>query len=164
VTAQRRACGAQPARRRRPRALFRRAAHATLARAGLHCLVAAAALRGGTEMLPAMFAAIAAAHDHVDLEYYVFEDVHVAGEGPGDLLARRLADSVAVNVIMDGNGSLGAAPAFLDGLRRAGAAILVSHPVTPEQVAALRNPNDRDHRKILVVDARIEGPATEASR
>jgi cardiolipin synthase A/B len=112
-------------------------------------------LRDGTETLPAMFAAIAAARDDIDLEYYVFEDVHVGGEGLGDLLERKLGEGVAVNVIMDGYGSLGAAPEFLDGLKRAGAAILVFHPITPEQGAALKNPNDRDHRKILVVDGRV---------
>jgi cardiolipin synthase A/B len=112
-------------------------------------------LHDGAETLPAMFAAMDAARDSIDMEYYVFEDVHVGASGLGDLLVRKLAEGVTVNVIVDAYGSLGADHAFLDRLRYAGAAMLVFHPLSAMEGAALTNPNDRDHRTIMVVDGRV---------
>jgi cardiolipin synthase len=112
-------------------------------------------LRDGGETFPAMFAAIAAARDHINLEYFIFQDVHSGGETLGGLLVRKLGEGVAVNVIMDGYGSFRTDPAFLDRLRRAGARILVFHPLDLASVLKLNNPNDRDHRKIMVIDGRV---------
>lgn len=111
-------------------------------------------LRDGTETFPAMFAAMQAARDHINLEYFVFDDIHWGGQGLGDLLTSKLAAGVAVNVIYDAYGSLHTDPAFLDRLRRAGARVLEFGPLDPLKAGALRNPNDRDHRKIMIVDGR----------
>lgn len=112
-------------------------------------------LQDGTETFPAMFEALRNAHDHINLEYYTFENVHVAGESLGDILERKLRAGVAVNVIMDAYGSARTDPAFLARLREAGARILVFHPLTPAAILELKNPNDRDHRKIMVIDGRV---------
>ena len=112
-------------------------------------------LRDGSETFPAMFAAMAAAHDHIDLEYYIFQDVHIHGDSLGELLVRKLQAGVAVNVILDGYGSRNTDAAFLDRLRQAGARILVYHPLSAAAMLHLDNPNDRDHRKIMVVDGRV---------
>ena len=112
-------------------------------------------LRDGAGTFPAMFAALAAAHDHINLEYYVFDDVHWRGLGLGDLLAAKLASGVAVNVIYDGYGSMGTDPNFLDRLRQAGARLVVFGPLNPLTSGTLHNPNHRDHRKIMIVDGHI---------
>lgn len=112
-------------------------------------------LRNGTQTFPAMFAAMAQARDSIDLEYYIFQDVHTGGDSLGDLLERKLQGGVAVNVIMDGYGSRNTDPAFLARLRQDGARLLVFHPLTPAAMLALKNPNDRDHRKIMVIDGRV---------
>ena len=112
-------------------------------------------LRDGAETFPAMFAAMQAARDHINLEYYVFDDVHWGGQGLGDLLTARLAAGVAVDVIYDAYGSLHTDPAFLDRLRRAGARLVEFGPLDPLTAGAPHNPNDRDHRKIMVVDGRV---------
>ena len=112
-------------------------------------------LQDGKQTFPAMFAAMAQARDSINLEYYIFQNIHVAGDTLGDLLARKLHDGVAVNIIMDGFGSRNTDPRFIDALKQAGARVLVYHPLTPAAMLHLENPNDRDHRKIMVVDGRI---------
>jgi cardiolipin synthase A/B len=112
-------------------------------------------LRNGQEALSEMFRALAAAQDTIDLEYYIFEDVHSGDLGLGDLLVRKLGEGVAVNIIRDGYGSLPADPAFLKRLHDAGANMLVYHPLDAAGALELKNPNDRDHRKIMVIDGRV---------
>ena len=112
-------------------------------------------LRDGKQTFPAMFAAMAQARDSIDLEYYIFQDVHTGGDSLGDLLTRKLAQGVAVNIIMDGFGSRNTDAAFIDRLKQAGAKVLVYHPLTPDAMLHLENPNDRDHRKIMVVDGKV---------
>ena len=112
-------------------------------------------LRDGRETFPAMFAALNQATDHIDLEYYIFQDVHIPGTSLGDLLVRKLAAGVAVNIIMDGFGSRNTDPAFIARLKQAGARVLVYHPLSAAAMLDLENPNDRDHRKIMVVDGRV---------
>ncbi|SDB69696.1 phospholipase D-like domain-containing protein [Belnapia rosea] len=112
-------------------------------------------LDGGVAMFNATFRAIAGATDHVNIEFYILQDVRLPGlEGPSlfELLLVKLAQGVAVNIIHDGYGSSGT---DFRALRAAGAQTLEFHPLDP--LAAKRGwmPNDRDHRKLLVVDGRI---------
>ena len=108
-------------------------------------------LRDGNQAFPAMFAAMAAARDSINLEYYTFDDVRSGGRSLGDLLIDRLRHGVAVSILYDAHGS-GATPvAFLDRLRHAGAMLTVFNP-NPLARGRLDSPNDRDHRKIMVID------------
>lgn len=112
-------------------------------------------LRNGAGALPAMFAALAEARDHIGLEYYIFQNVHVDGASLGDVLVRKLRQGVAVNIIHDSYGSLATDPAFMARLKREGANLLEFHPLGPSGAAFPGNPNDRDHRKIMVIDGRV---------
>ena len=112
-------------------------------------------LRDGVETLPAMFKAMAAAKDHIHLEYFTFENVRVGDTTLGDLLVAKLHQGVAVAVSYDGFGSLKAEPEFLERLRQSGAKLLEFHPLDPQSALKLQNPNDRDHRKIMVIDGRV---------
>ncbi len=109
-------------------------------------------LMDGAQALPAMFQAVAAARDHINLEYFIFEDVEVGGIHLSDLLIDKLNRGVAVNVIYDAYGSQTTPGELFDALRRAGAIVLTYHPINP---VTLLHANDRDHRKIMVVDGRI---------
>ncbi|MCW3473474.1 phospholipase D-like domain-containing protein [Limobrevibacterium gyesilva] len=113
-----------------------------------------ALLHDGAQTLPAMFAAMAAARDHINLEYYTFDDVRVGGQTLGDLLTERMRQGVAVNVIYDSYGSRDTPTSFLDRLRQAGARLTAFSPLHPLEVGRLTNPNRRDHRKIMVIDGR----------
>ena len=112
-------------------------------------------LDGGVAMFEAAFRAIAGATDHVNLEFYILQDVRIPGTtGPSlfELLLRKLAQGVAVTIIHDGYGSLGS---DFGPLRAAGAKTLEFHPLSPLEARTGWLPNDRDHRKMLIVDGRI---------
>jgi cardiolipin synthase len=111
-------------------------------------------LRDGPESFDAMFAAIRGAADHVDMEYYILEDVEHEGVRLGDLLVEKLRDGVAVNIIYDAFGSLDTPAAFFDRLREAGAGIVAYNPIDPLAGEAAYAPNQRTHRKILIADGR----------
>jgi cardiolipin synthase len=106
-------------------------------------------LRDGTVTFKAMFAAIHGARDHVNLEYYIVEDVE---NGGGDLLLAKRAKGVQVNIIYDSYGSSATPAAFFDRLKEGGINVVDFNPVNPLEANAGSSPNDRDHRKILVVD------------
>jgi cardiolipin synthase len=71
-----------------------------------------------------------------------------------DLLLDRLAHGVQVDIIYDAFGSQDTDAAFIDRPRKAGAHVLAFNPRLVTKTGTLINPNDRDHRKILVVDGR----------
>jgi cardiolipin synthase len=110
-------------------------------------------LRDGAETFRAMFSAIRGATHHVNLEYFIFEDVESDGTRLGDLLVLKRQEGVAVNVIYDSYGSNATPSAFFDRLRQAGVKLVEFNPINPLGGAGSSySPNDRDHRKILVVD------------
>jgi cardiolipin synthase A/B len=112
-------------------------------------------LRDCQQALPAMFDAMRHARDHINLEYFIFEDIRVANEHLSDLLIGRLAAGIAVNVIYDAYGSQATPTALFDRLREAGARVVAFNPINPLAALAGRSPNNRDHRKIMIVDGRI---------
>ncbi len=109
-------------------------------------------LRDGDQTFAAMFAAMKSARHHINLEYFILEDIEYGGLHLGDLLAERRAAGVAVNIIYDSYGSAGTAKSFIDRLRKMGCAVVEFNPLNPLQAKTGWSPNDRDHRKILVVD------------
>lgn len=104
----------------------------------------------------AMFEAVDAARDHINIESYIVE-----AEGPGHELARRLLakrrEGVKVNLLFDHYGSLQTASSYFDALRDAGVHMccynpLGLHGLKPRIERAL---HWRDHRKLLIVDGRV---------
>jgi cardiolipin synthase len=115
-------------------------------------------LWGGLRAFTALFRAIRAARDHVNLEFYIFEDVSLPGAaGPSlfALLREKLRQGVAVTVIYDSLGSADTPKAAFDALRAEGASLLSFNPANPLEARGGWRPNSRDHRKILVVDGRV---------
>jgi cardiolipin synthase A/B len=109
-------------------------------------------LEDGPATYRAMFAAIRAARDHVNLEVYIFRDDDVGREFQQLLLAKQ-AQGVQVNVIYDSVGSIRTPRAFFDAMKEKGVRVLEFNPVLPS--AASGEVNHRDHRKLLVVDGRV---------
>src|ERR1700704_4902928 len=62
-------------------------------------------LADGESTFPAMFRAIKSAKDHINLEYYILEDIENDGERLSDLLIAKRQEGVAVNIIFDSFGS-----------------------------------------------------------
>jgi len=110
-------------------------------------------LQDGAATYPAMFAAIGEARDHINLESYIIEDDEI-GRQFADLLLQQQGRGVQVNLIYDSVGGFNTPKAYFDRLREGGIEVLEFNPVNP---LATKTPwliNNRDHRKLLVVDGR----------
>jgi cardiolipin synthase len=112
-------------------------------------------LRDGAASFDAIFAAISAAKHSIHLEYFIFEDVLHDGRQLVDLLVEKQAAGVQVNLIYDAAGSIGTPHEAFDRLRDAGVEVLQFNPLDPFKGKADYAPNDRDHRKIMVVDGAV---------
>ncbi|HKP25144.1 MAG TPA: phospholipase D-like domain-containing protein [Dongiaceae bacterium] len=113
-------------------------------------------LRDGDGTFAAVFEAIAQARHHINLEYYTLEDVEFSGRKLSELLLEKRRAGVAVNVIYDSYGSLNTPGEFFETLKSAGVNLLSFHPVNPlEAVAEGYSPNDRNHRKMTIVDGKV---------
>ncbi len=109
-------------------------------------------LRDGAAVFPAMLAAIAAAEREIVLEMYWLDDAPVARRVLA-AMAERARAGVAVRVLYDAIGSLGAAESRFDELRASGGEVVEFNPVAPwRKRFRLGWVEQRDHRKILVVD------------
>ena len=111
-------------------------------------------LDDGPATMRAMMTAIGNAREHINLETYIFEADEV-GHALADLLIRKKAAGVTVNLIYDGVGSIDTPGEFFDRLRKAGINLLEFNPLNPARAGGDWDINQRDHRKILVVDGRI---------
>jgi len=108
-------------------------------------------LQDGPATYAAMFAAIQKAKNHINLETYIFEDDEI-GRKFADLLLEKQAQGVQVNLIYDSVGGLSTPRAFFDGLKDGGIEVLEFNPVNPLAAKKGWQINNRDHRKLLVVD------------
>jgi cardiolipin synthase len=114
-----------------------------------------ALLQDGPATYAAMFAAMREAKDHINLETYIFEDDTI-GRQFAELLLERQAAGVQVNLIYDSVGCLNTPKEFFERLRAGGIQVLEFNPVNP--LAGKKKDwllNNRDHRKVLVVDGQV---------
>ena len=110
-------------------------------------------LQDGPSTYDAMFAAIRDARDHINMETYILEDDEI-GHRFADALIERQRKGVQVNLICDAVGTLATAPQFFERLKAAGVQLVVYNPINPLTAPAGWDVNQRDHRKLLVVDGR----------
>jgi cardiolipin synthase len=110
-------------------------------------------LTDGPRTYAAMFEAIGAARDHVNLETYILDDDEI-GRKFARLLIDKADQGVQVNLLYDGVGALGTPSAYFDELRAHGINVCEFNPVDPTKGRFLEL-NNRDHRKLLVVDGTI---------
>ena len=111
-------------------------------------------LEDGPATYHAMFAAIHAARDHINLETYIYEDDEVGRKFADALLAKQ-SQGVQVHLIYDSVGSIRTPREFFERLREGGIRVLEFNPVNPLTARKGWRINNRDHRKLLVVDGRI---------
>lgn len=114
---------------------------------------AAVLLQDGPATYAAMFTAIEGARDHINLETFILEDDEV-GQRFAEVLLEKQRQGVQVNLIYDGVGSLSTPRAFFERLKDAGVRVLRFNPVNPLEAKGGWELNNRDHRKLLIVDGR----------
>jgi cardiolipin synthase len=108
----------------------------------------------GPITIAAMMAAVSTAKVSVNLETYLF-DQDPLGMKFADLLIAKQKEGVQVNIIYDCVGTLGTPQAFFDRMQEAGIRLLPFQPVSPLHKLGRWRINNRDHRKILVVDGKV---------
>ena len=111
-------------------------------------------LQNGPRTYSAMLAAIRAARDHINMETYILEEDE-AGEQFAAALIERQRAGVQVNLIRDSVGTLDTSAAFFQRLRDAGVKLVEFNPINPAAAKAGWDVNQRDHRKLLIVDGRV---------
>ena len=111
-------------------------------------------LQDGAQTYAAMFAAIRKARDHINLETYIIEDDDV-GRQFADLLLEQQGRGIQVNVIYDSFGALNTPKVFFERLSEGGIAVLEFNPLNPFIVKKAWQIDNRDHRKLLVVDGKV---------
>jgi cardiolipin synthase len=102
----------------------------------------------------AMFAAMEAARDSINLETYILEGGEI-GERLAGIVRKKIAQGVKVNVLYDSVGSIDTPKEYFDALRKLGAHVCEFNPVNPAKASGDWELNNRNHRKILVVDGRV---------
>ena len=108
-------------------------------------------LQDGPATYQAMFAAIAAARDHINLETYILDDDEVGQRFAQALMAKQ-AQGVQVNLLRDSAGTFGTPAAFFERLAASGVQLHEFNPVNPLAARDDWRWNRRDHRKLLIVD------------
>ena len=111
-------------------------------------------LQDGPATYRAMYAAILGARDHINLETYIMEDDEV-GQRFAQALIDKQRQGVQVNLIRDSVGTLGTPAAFFERLTDNGIRVLEFNPMSPLVARETWALNQRDHRKLLIVDGRI---------
>jgi len=112
-------------------------------------------LQDGPASYRAMFAAMEQAKDHINVEFYIIE-ADAVGERLTAMLLKKRSQGVKVNLIYDSLGSSNTPREFFDRLREAGVKVLEFHPLNPAEAGKRGwQLNQRDHRKILIVDGTV---------
>src|SRR5512135_2311606 len=108
----------------------------------------------GEATYAAMFKAMENARDHINLETFIIEDDET-GRRFSDLLLKKQAEGVQVNLIYDSRGSFKTPAPFFQRLRDAGIRILAFNPVNPLETRGSWSVAHPDHRKLLIIDGKV---------
>ena len=108
----------------------------------------------GPATMREMMAAASNAKSTINLETYIFDQDEV-GLQFADVLIQKQKQGVTVNVLYDAVGTIGTPQAFFDRMKEAGISLIAFNPVNPAARIGKWELNNRDHRKLMVVDGRI---------
>ena len=108
----------------------------------------------GPATMRAMMEAARNAKSSINLETYIFDHDEI-GTQFAEILMQKRAEGVTVNIIVDGVGTLATPKEFFERLQQAGINVLVFNPVNPTKRPGKWALNNRDHRKIMIVDGKV---------
>lgn len=106
----------------------------------------------GPTTYSSMFEAIENAKDSINMETFIFENDEEVGKKFAEVLINKQRSGVQVNLMYDSVGSLTTPKDFFKTLKDAGINVLEFNPVNPLTSRKGWDVNERDHRKLLVVD------------
>jgi cardiolipin synthase A/B len=108
----------------------------------------------GPATMREMMAAARAATNSINLETYIFDEDEIGLQFAKVLIDKR-HQGVIVNVMVDAVGTLGTPRAFYDKMKAEGINLIVFNPVNPTLRPGKWELNNRDHRKLMVVDGKV---------
>jgi cardiolipin synthase A/B len=108
-------------------------------------------LLNGDQIYPAILAAIRSAESTVTYAQYSYEDGPIARD-MAEAFAERCRAGVRVHVLLDSVGTLSMPREYVDLMTQAGCQVVSFRPIGPFGVGRV---NNRNHRRILVVDGRV---------
>ncbi|HEY0491105.1 MAG TPA: cardiolipin synthase [Telluria sp.] len=108
----------------------------------------------GPATMRAMMEAAQGAKSTINLETYIFDQDEI-GMQFADILIEKQKQGVTVNVLYDSVGTIGTPKEFFDRMRDAGISLIAFNPVNPAARVGKWELNNRDHRKLMVVDGRV---------
>ncbi|KAG1249580.1 hypothetical protein G6F68_013245 [Rhizopus microsporus] len=111
-------------------------------------------LADGPSTYQAMLQSIGQARRYVHMETYIFDDDAEGARFAEALIAARNRGA-DVALMVDAVGTLKTPDALFQRLRDAGVQVAVFNPVNPASARAGWSPNQRNHRKVLVVDGKV---------
>ncbi len=107
----------------------------------------------GPATMKEMMAAVSTAKSSINLETYIFDQDPI-GLQFAELLMQKRKEGVIVNVMYDAVGAFSTPQPFFDRLKEAGVSVVAFNPVNPAQRVGKWELNNRDHRKLMVVDGK----------
>jgi cardiolipin synthase A/B len=108
-------------------------------------------LQNGNGFFPPLMRDIAAARESVHIESFIWYDGKLARQLAA-LLARKAKEGVEVRVLVDASGGRQLKGEVKEMLERAGVKVAHFHPIRFSNLGRL---NNRDHRKLMIIDGRI---------
>jgi cardiolipin synthase len=108
----------------------------------------------GPATMREMMAAARAATNSINLETYIFDQDKVGNEF-ADLLIEKQRQGVLVNIMVDAVGAIATPAEFFDRMRQAGIRVVIFNPVNPAKAKGNWDLNNRNHRKLMVVDGKV---------
>ena len=108
-------------------------------------------LQNGDQFFPPLLRDIANARESVHVENFIWYDGKLASE-LAQLLAKKAREGVEVRLLVDGSGGRELDGAEREMLDKAGVKVAHFHPF---RISNLGRINNRDHRKLAIVDGRI---------
>jgi cardiolipin synthase len=111
-------------------------------------------LQDGPATYQKLFQAISNAKDHVHMETYIFEDDEV-GKRFADALIAKAREGVQAALMYDSVGSIHTPKDFFKRLVDNGVKVVEFNPINPLAAKAGWQVDQRDHRKLTVVDGQI---------
>jgi cardiolipin synthase len=108
-------------------------------------------LLNGEEIYPAVLGAIRGAKSTTTYAQYSYEDGPIARDF-AEAMAERCRAGIRAHVLLDSVGTMSMPREYVDLMSKAGCEVVSFRPIGP---FGLRRANNRNHRRILVVDGRI---------